>query len=345
MITLDQIAQKCGVSKMTVSRALGRDSHRVSPDKLKLIIETADKYNYRQNRLANSFNTGRTQLIAYLASEFRHFQSNVFAGVQSALVPKGYDILTLQWSQTLKKGDRLLESIVDRRVEGVMLFHQGPHCDYSYLSDLQKHGIPVVVMDRDVNIDGVGYVGLDNFGGSAEAVEYLVSQGHRSVAFVSRDEDWGYTSTQERYEGYRMALIKAGNPALEPIVIPFKEYRDNNINPLMEYLKANGITAIVCDNDVVAAFCILNFTDAGLKVPDDISVVGFGNIPGYVDLIRPKLTTVDLSPQRIGVEASKLLLDMVAVKYGEKDASCLKNSRVILPTSLVKRDSVCCLNR
>jgi len=335
MITLDAIAKKCGVSKMTVSRALGSESHKVSPDKLKEIVDMADKYNYRQNRLANSFNTGRTQLVAYLASEFRHFQSNVFTGVQSALVPQGYDILTLQWSQTLKKGDRLLESIVDRRVEGVMIFHQGPHCDYSYLSDLQKHGIPVVVLDRDVNVDGVGYVGLDNFGGAVEAAEYLVKSGHTSIAFASRDEDWGYTSTQERYEGYKVALKRAGIAADEPVIVPLNGY-----DMLLKQMKTQKFTAIVCDNDVVAAFCNLTLKDAGYDVPKDVSLVGFGNIPGYVDLIRPKLTTVDLNPQRIGVEASKLLLDMIAVKYGEKDAGCLKNSRVILPVDLVIRDSV-----
>ncbi|MFI4911824.1 MAG: LacI family DNA-binding transcriptional regulator [Sedimentisphaeraceae bacterium JB056] len=339
MITLDQIAQKCGVSKMTVSRALGRDSHRVSPDKLKIILETADKYNYRQNRLANSFNTGRTQLVAYLASEFRHFQSNVFAGVQAALVPQGYDILAMQWSQTLRKGDRLLESIVDRRVEGVMLFHQGPHCDYSYLEDLQKHGIPVVVVDRDVNVPDLGFVGLDNIGGSVEATNHLLSLGHRNIAFISRDEDWGYSSTLERYKGYEMAMNEAGFSSLESIIIPEKDYKGNDASSVAKEIQKMNVTAVICDNDVVAAFCILNLADLGYSVPEQLSVVGFGNISGYVDLIRPKLTTVDLDPYKIGVEASGLLMDMISVKYGEKQAELLGDCRRILPTELIVRDS------
>jgi LacI family transcriptional regulator len=339
MITLDQIAKKCGVSKMTVSRALGPESHRVSPDKVKLIIQTAGKHNYRQNRLANSFSTGRTQLIAYLASEFRHFQSNVFSGVQAALVPQGYDILALQWSQTLRKGDRLLESIVDRRVEGVLLFHQGPHCDYSYLDDLQKHGIPVVVIDRDVNVSDLGFVGLDNIGGSIEATEHLLGLGHRKIAFVSREEDLGYSSTIERFDGYKTTLEKVGLKYLEPVIIPEKDYKGGDASVIANKINEEDLTAVICDNDVVAAFCILNFDDMGLKVPQDISVVGFGNIPGYVDLIRPSLTTVDINPYRIGVEASGLLMDMISVKYGEKKAASLGNCRKILPTELVVRSS------
>lgn len=343
MITLDEIAKKCSVSKMTVSRALGPESHRVSPDKLKHIMQVADQFNYRQNRLANSFNTGRTQLVAYLASEFRHFQSNVFSGVQAALVPQGYDILALQWSQTLRKGDRLLESIVDRRVEGVMLFHQGPHCDYSYLDDLQKHGIPVVVVDRDVNVSDVGFVGLDNFGGGIDATDHLIKLGHKKIAFVSRDEDWGYSSTRERYEGYRSALARAGYDISKPIIIPAKDYKCSDASLVAEKLRQDSISAVLCDNDVVAAFCILNLGDIGYKIPEDISVVGFGNIPGYVDLIRPGLTTVDLNPYKIGLEASRLLLDMIAVKYGEKSEESLGNCRVILPAELVERASTATL--
>ncbi len=339
MVTLDTIAQKCGVSKMTVSRVLGNKGNLVSEEKRKKILQVAKECNYRQNRLATFLNTGRTHLIAYLASEFRHFQSSVFSGIQSTLIARDYDILALQWSKSLKTGDKLMKSIVDRRVDGVMLFHDGPECDYSYLKELQSHNIPVVVLDRDVNISGLGYVGLENFNGGVEASDYLLSLGHKSVIFVCREEDWGYSTTYERYCGYKAAMERKGLEASKQVVIPMDIFQNNDYDALEKILDCNNTTAIVADNDVVAAHCILGLSDKGHKIPDDISVVGFGNVKGYVDLIRPALTTIDLDPKRIGVEASKLILDMIEAKHKPNTKTKYPDARIILPVKLVERNS------
>lgn len=337
MITLETIAKKCGVSKMTVSRALSDKNEMVSEKVRQKILKVAKEYHYRQNRLANSLNTGRTYLIGYLASEFRHFQSSVFSGVLSTLVPRGYDILTLQWSKALKTGDALLKSIVDRRVEGVLLFHEGPGCDYSYLQELQTHRIPIVVLDRDVNVSGLGYVGLDNFNGSVEATSHLLQLGHRSVIFLCREEDWGYSTTTERFNGYRETMEKAGLQAAEPVIVPTEIFNTHDCDELENYIRRHTPTAVLADNDVVAAGCILALTEKGYRIPEQLSVVGFGNIKGYVNLIRPRLTTMDLNPKQIGVEASGLLLDMIAEKYSKE--KIIKNNRIVLPMKLVVRES------
>jgi DNA-binding LacI/PurR family transcriptional regulator len=337
MITLETIAKKCGVSKMTVSRALGTKGEQVSDEKREQIMKVAKEFNYRQNRLANSFNTGRTHLIAYLASEFRHFQSVVFSGVQAAAISNDYDILTLQWSETLKTGDKLLKSIVDRRVEGIMLFHGDPGCDYSYLEDFRRHNIPVIVLDRDINVPGFGYVGLENYKGSLEITNHLINSGHKSIVFLCRQEDWGYSTTTDRYEGYKEALKASGLKPEDPVIVPTDICQVNDYISFVKDIHHEKTTAIVADNDVVAFYCILGLCERGYKIPEDFSVVGFGNIKGYVELIRPGLTTMDLDPKRIGLAATKLLFDMIAEKYGEGDR--IHNNRIILPMKLVARES------
>lgn len=337
MITLEAIAEKCGVSKMTVSRALGAKGKQVSDEKRKQILKIAQEFNYRQNRLASSFNTGRTHLIAYLASEFRHFQSIVFSGVQSEAISNDYDVLTLQWSETLKTGDKLLKSIVDRRVEGVMLFHGDPGCDYSYLEDFRKHNIPVIILDRDINVPGFGYVGLENYKGSLELTNHLLNLGHKSVIFLCRQEDWGYSTTTDRYEGYKEALKSKGLNPKDPVIVPTDLCKNNDYESFVKDIPHKETTAIVADNDVVAFYSILGLTSKGYKIPEDFSIAGFGNIKGYVELIRPGLTTMDLGPKKIGLEATKLLFDMIAEKYGESEK--IPNNRIILPMKLVVRES------
>ena len=335
MVTLATIAKRCGVSKMTVSRALGNQSDKVAEHKREEIIRVARQYNYRRNRLAKSFNTGKTNLIAYLTGEFRHYQSNIFAGIQSVLVPNDYDMLVLQWSKILKKGDRLLRSIVDRRVDGVMLFHEGPDCDYSYLNEFHDHKIPVVVLDRDVNVSTCGYVGHQNYSGAIEATNHLLELGHRSIIFLCREEDSSFSTTSARYAGFQAALKEKGLMPAEPVVIPADIVKNKDLDAFAKMICNRGITAILADNDVVAFFCICGLTIKGFQIPDDVSVVGFGNVQGYADLIRPELTTMDLDPKRLGIKASNLLLSMIENKSQRQE----KIIRTELPMNLIIRNS------
>lgn len=340
MITLDQIAELCKVSKMTASRALDPNSRsKVAKPTRSLVLEVAAKYNYRQNKVVKAFASGRTHLIGFIGFDFsRQFQGEVFGGVQEVVNPLGYDILTLQWSEIFRDKEKLMCSLVDRRVEGVLAFHSDPHGDFSYLMDLQKHGVSVVVLDRAVSISGVSYVVPDNVSGSIQAVNCLVELGHESIAYVTWQDDG--VLDDDRYLGYRLAMKQHKLRSKEKIVIPSKALEPEIDGKWFEkFMKDSKSTAIVTLNDLVALSFYSAAQIVGFSIPCDLSIVGFGNSKYYAKAFSPRLTTIDLGAKKVGQEGAKMLLSNIESKFSKKKIT--DAASIVLPVSLIERNSTC----
>ncbi len=342
MITIAEIAEKCQVSKMTVSRALSeKHADKVSIDVRDRILTVAKELNYRRSKLADAFNTGRTHLIGFIGSPVRHFEGAVFSGVQSYLCPRGYETLFLHWSEDLKSGDRLLEGLVDRRAEGTMLFHNSAKSDYEYLVDLQKHGMPVVVIDRDVNVRGVSYVGPDNVMAATQGTRHLLELGHKDIYFVCRTEDAPFSSVKYRYSGYSRLMSEYGLEPKPMVVIPSEALFPNGHSQwFADFLRNSKATGIFANNDVTASYFLMAAHKYGFVIPRDFSVVGCGNLQVYIQALYPALTTVDLHAEEVGIKTSELLLDLVEEKYQDSKGS-FNPRQVVLPTSLVVRKTTC----
>lgn len=340
MIGISEIADRCGVSKMTVSRALsGKDANKMTEKTRKKILNVAQKYNYRPNQIANALATGKTNLIGFIGSEFRDFQRLVFQSVQETAISYGYDILA--YKTVAEEGslrDRFLKSIIDRRVEGVMLLHLNSHGNYNYLVDLQKHGIPAVVLDRQANVPEVSFVGPDNIGGMEKLTNYLIKLGHKKISFIVREELFDYVPCKERYESYCRTMLANNLKPYDIEVVPCKIYNNSRIDFqwFEDFYISHKPTAVIGNTDLIAAYFLSAMLKIGISVPDEISVAGFGNDTSRLNLISPMLTTVNEYIEEIGQKATELLFDLINNKQA---GNLLTKKDILIPTDLLIRES------
>ncbi len=314
MITLDGIAKKCGVSRMTVSRALSqKNNHKVSPELKEQIQRLAKEHGYRPSKLALSLSSGKTHMIGFICMNFRHFASEVFSGALEYFMPHGYDLLALEWSRLSSTGS-LIKSIVDRRVEAVMVFPDQKDYSRDQLIELVNYGIPVLLVDRVLGGKKAdrhfSFIGSDNFEASSLAVQHLVELGHKNISFVARKGDTQYSTFFERLQSYEKSMKKAGLKPL-PLTLMDDENTPNSYSQILSTVKKNQCTGFVAANDVVASKTIMICQSGGYKIPQDISIVGMGNIASFVNSIYPPLTTVDLGASSIGRKAAEWLLGIV----------------------------------
>jgi len=344
MISISEIAKICQLSKVTAARVLSPNNKiKVADVTRKRVLEIAKKFNYRPNRVASSFSSGKTQMIGLIGYSLSdHFLGGIFTGIHEFLYPLGYDFQLLLWSHHLRAKDRLLQSIVDRRLDGVIIAQDDESIDYQYLNELQIYGIPVVAVDREVPIPDISFVGSDDFGGAMDATEHLINAGHKKIVFAggTNREKPVLSTTRRRLEGYREAMIRNNLRPLPEWLFEYKGDRAAN----QEYLKnklqeVESPTAVFANNDSIAADIVVSAHELGIKIPENLSVVGFSDEP-ISRVVNPALTTIRQEPNEIGRKASEILLKRINDK--NPGQGILENGpeKIYLPTTLIERNSV-----
>jgi LacI family transcriptional regulator len=343
MITAKEIAKICKVSSMTVSRALNNRG-RVSPTTKKKILQVAEKYNYRPSAIVNALRTGRTRLFGFIFEvSSNYFSWEVFAGMQDELYPKGYDFLALQWCPKVINQERFFASILDRRVEGVIVFPSSKVHNYGYLQSIQQHGIPIVAVDRKIPNLNTNFVGTDNFTGATKAISYLISKGHNNIVFAVMKDQKKVSSNIERLQGYKEAMRSHNLKPLPVCEFTYK-YEDmtQKFSEITQWLKKSiRPSAIFASHDYLANDIINVALANDIKLPEELSIVGFGEIP--ICTYSPvQLTTIRQHPREIGFESAKLLIDLVekAQKNQQLDTQSIKH-----PCELIVKESVAVISK
>jgi DNA-binding LacI/PurR family transcriptional regulator len=348
--TLNDIAKMCDVSKMTVSRVISKpsSSSKVSLETRSKVLRAAKMLNYRPSGLIHALKTGRTKMIGFVGYDLSNpFIGDILIGIQEKIYNLGYDTVAIQWSEDVLVGDRLLESIVDRSLDGVIITQMNANPACGYVSDLQKHGVPVVVVDRDFPGLNANFVGSDDFGGSVKATEYLISKGHKNILFMVYEHHTYFSTARQRLEGYREAMIHNHLRPLPEVVIPQRN-SVGDIEAHREFirehlLKNSGSTAIFANNDNTAADIIYAGWSIGLNIPNDLSVVGFSD-SRIANQLYPALTTIHQDPREIGRKGAELMLNILQARSTEdayvKDINTMKPEKIYIPTYLVERNSV-----
>ncbi|MBA2133395.1 LacI family DNA-binding transcriptional regulator [Capillibacterium thermochitinicola] len=335
MITIKDIAQKAGVSVATVSKVLNNypDVSQKTKDKVARVIK---EYNFRPNAVARSLTTQKSYTVGIFFTD--HFNSGlqhpffheVIFGMEKALGDHGYDLLYFadrKWGENFS----YREKCQNRQVDGVVLI--GVARDDPNLEDLLKSDLPVVFIDLDIRGPKASYVMSDNTGGAAEAVRYLHRLGHTKIGMIM-----GLTSTkttQDRLEGFQLAFREL-NLTCDPEWLVNGEYTEEGGYRAMRHLlqKKERPTAIFCQSDLMAIGAIRAIEEAGGKVPDDFSIIGFDDIE-VSRYLRPGLTTMRQDKMAMGRSAAELILQMIHEPQS--------NFRpVILPVEVVERESCRC---
>jgi LacI family transcriptional regulator len=321
VVTLDMVAKRAGVSPSTVSRILNGTAI-VSPVKKKAVDDAIAELGFVPNPVARGLAGGRTLSIGVVTQAIDSpFYGAALRGIEDILEPAGFSSLFVSGHWNAAVEARCVDVLRSRRVDGIIVLT-------GRLSDQALKGyarsLPVVVTGR--HISGPGLVGLnfDNFEGGRLATQHLSDLGHRRIAFISGDSE--HPDANERLRGYRAALKAAGIAYDAGLVLPGGYHEVDGLRAVDHLLSTRQrFSAIFAANDQMALGAMLGLHRHSLRVPEDISVVGFDDLPSSM-YATPPLTTIDQPAFELGHLAASAMLKLLA---SEKPAIDVPSPRLI----------------
>ena len=332
-VTLKDIARATGYHVSTVSRALDQNSRiALTGDVVRQIREVADTMGYRRNHLASSLRTNRTMTVGVVIPDITNaLFPPMVRGIESVLEPQGYTSIIVNTDNLPERETRLVDVLTERGVDGIL--HAAPMREDDSIRALTAHAVPVVTLNRRVDGLEVPFVVNDDAGGVRLMMEHLFHMGHRRIAHIAGPQILSTGSL--RLAAFRAMRDELGlDPAVCPVAIATRFEDTEGARCADELLAtAEGFTAIMTANDRLALGAVALLKSRGLRVPADVSVTGFNDVP-LLELIEPRLTTIRIPQFGAGEAAARLLLDMLA---GSNEGPV---ESVVLPVVLVERDSV-----
>ncbi len=327
-ITIIDVAREAGVSYGTVSRVIN-DSPNVKPETRERIKAVIKRTGFVGNRNARSLVSGRTNMIGLLIPDLgTAYIGEIIRGIDIELESASYNMMLYTTHRRETKEAGYITSLIQSGVDGLILIL--PRNPANFLEKLRSLNFPYVLVDHQ-GIDEQGpAVGATNYQGAFDATEYLIKLGHRKIAFITGSMDLG--CSQERLHGFKAAMAKHAISINNEWIME-GDFEQSTGYRGGKYLMSlpNRPTAIFASNDLMAFGVMDAVRDMGLKIPGDISVIGFDNIL-QAGQTMPGLTTVQQPLEMMGRQATRILVDMM------KDGQ-IKAGKVELPTHLVLRDS------
>jgi LacI family transcriptional regulator len=305
-VTLREVAQAAGVHPGTASRALNAATRSlVRPETVERVAEAANALGYKPNLLARSFKTRRTNSVGVIIPDINNpLFPPMVRGVEDRLFQEGYVALLANTEGEPDRQRRIFESMVDRRVDGLVLATARRHDDS--LAELAEEGIPIVLLNRVAEDRTFSSVSVDDAAGVRMVVEHLRSLGHERIAHVAGPQSMSTGHT--RYHAFVSALRV--DAVVDDRYVAFAESftiaeGERCADALLGV--ADRPTAIFAGNDMLALGCYSAVERAGLTCPGDVSIVGFNDMP-FIDRMNPPLTTVRIPHYELGIHAAELLL-------------------------------------
>ena len=338
-VSIKDVARIAGVSIATVSRCIN-DPERVKQQTRRKVQAAISQTGYSPNTLAQSFRRGKTHVImVVLPSVGDPFFTGVMHGIRSIAAENGYSLLINETQFNTMTADEIGAMVVSRQADGIVLLAAMSPFGTDLLSSQNNRRLPVVVGCEIVSLEMAGFpsVHIDNTAAAQEATEYLLSQGHRRVAFIHGQEQ--SLLTKDRENGYRASMQAAGVPIEQGWVVEGNLTIDGAIKATQSLIQhPRRPTAIFCANDEMAMGCIHEIKSAGLRVPEDISVMGFDDTR-YAAILDPPLTTVYQPVEEIGERVIYRLLREI------EEGRSRNAEPEIVPHKLIIRHSVRKLSR
>jgi len=301
-VTIREVATRAGVSVSTVSRVLnGKDAHHMRPETKARVLRAIEELEYIPVKAARSLRRQRTQVIGVLLPDVSNpFFSLLARGVESVAFERGYSILICDSNHSVEKESRYLDILLAESVEGIVFVPVGQP-DMKRIERLLRKGVRIVVADR--RVEGLPAVEADNRGGSRELAEYVLSLGYRKIAYIAGPKE--VSTSQDRLLGFQEAMEEAG---LKPVMVRHGNFTyESGYELAKAILETEKVEAIMCGNDLMAIGAIRAAEDKGLRVPEDLGVTGFDHVP-WSELMRPKLTTVEIPAYNMGQAAIRQFL-------------------------------------
>jgi len=325
--SIKDIARLARVSHPTVSRAL-QNSPLVNAQTAAKIRKIADETGYRASAVARGLVTRRTRTIGLVVTTVSDpFASEVTCGVEQTANDHGYAVFLANSNADPERERNVVQELAERRVDGIIV--TSSRVGALYLPLLKELNVPIVLVNDQHPGEFVHSVMIENVEGTRTATEHLIELGHRRIAYVG--DQFGYQSDAERLAGYRQALSEAGIAFATALAVEGDGRTEAAIEAVNGLLAlAAPPTAICCYNDMTALGAMLAIRARGLRVPEDISVVGFDDL-FFGAYLQPPLTTVRQPMRRMGQMAMENLFKLMS---GEESVAQIK-----VETELIVRSS------
>ncbi|WP_339727015.1 LacI family DNA-binding transcriptional regulator [Maribacter stanieri] len=330
--TLKDIANVLSISTAAVSKALNDDA-RISVKTKKAVKQVAKELNYQPNHLASALRKGKSNLVGVIVPRTNSsFFSSVVENMEEVLNKAGYNIIITQSNESFEKECKNIDALLYTQVDGIIASMANETVDLSYFEKIKSYGIPLILFDRGENDLNVDYVGIDDYKSSHMIVDHLVSQGCKRIAHIG-----GYRRTRifnNRIRGYIDAIKKHDLPHDDELLIESSLTLEDGRQQIEKLLALkNRPDAVYVASDYAALGSLQVLKEKGIKVPEEIKLVGFGNEP-FTSLVTPSITSINQHSEQIGKLAAETFLG-----YLERDVVVQSLNKIILDSELIVRSS------
>lgn len=327
--SLKDIAQALGVSIPTVSRAL-KDSPEISRELCAKAKELAKEMNYRPNPFALSLRKNAPRIIGVVVPDIvTHFFSSILNGIENMAVRNGYFVIITTSHESFENEKRNIENLVNMRVEGIIACLSQETTDYAHLTALKDINMPLILFDRVCLTDQFSSVVADGEHSAQIATQHLLEHGSKRIAFIGGANHLDIV--KKRKHGYLEALRNNLIPIEKELVVCRKiDYEEGKIATETLLSLPNPPDAILAMNDTLAFAAIEVIKSHGLRIPDDIAIMGYTD-EQHANYVEPKLSAISHQTYKMGETACQLLIEQLK---GNKTVR-----QVIVPTSLQVRES------
>jgi len=333
-VTLKQIAKELDVSISTVSKSL-RDSHEISEDTRLKVQAFAKLYNYKPNNIALSLKNKKTKTIGIIIPEIvHHFFATVISGIEQVANENGYNVIVCLSDESFDKEVINMELLANGSTDGFIMSlskETQQKKDFHHIQEIISQGMPVVMFDRVTNDVFCDKVIIDDQEAAFNAVQFFIDNGFKKIGLITTVD---YVSVGKfRTDGYKKALISNNIPVDEDLIVKIEDI-DNcsvKIENLIKNIKCDAIFAV---NELFAVTAIKIAAKNNLKVPEDISVIGFTD--GIISQFStPSISTVSQNGIKMGRKAAQMLIDRLELEDEEDE----QYKTEIIETNLIIRES------
>jgi LacI family transcriptional regulator len=328
MTTIHEVAKKAGVAAITVSRVINNSGY-ASREVRERVLAAVKEMGYVPNRLASSLRSKRSNVLALVLTDITNpFFTVAARGVEDIASQAGYTVIFCNTDEDLQKEHKYVEVLMQNRVDGIILVPSS--FDSQSVTTLQQNGIPVVVIDRCVSGGSVDQVRCDSRQGAFELTQLLSSLGHTHIALLNGPAN--VSTASDRLAGFNSALQAAGLNEQGQVVIAGSYTRASGYEMTQQVLaRSPRPTALFAANNFIALGALRALEDAGVRVPGDMAVVTFDDLPESL-VISPFLTVAAQPVYEMATKATELLLKRLA-------GTAAGFQEVIFPTRLIVRQS------
>ncbi|MBK0370757.1 LacI family DNA-binding transcriptional regulator [Flavobacterium agrisoli] len=333
-VTIYDIAKKLNITAATVSRALNNNA-KISETTRKLVMETANQMNYKQNQLAQALRSGRSNNVGVIVPRVdSNFFGSTIRGIEEVLQAMKYNVIICQTHEDEEREIENLNTLLNAQVDGIIISITNKSKENEkILKRITDNNIPLIFFDRRKNIDGVSSVTIDDYKAGYMATQHLIDQGCRFIAHLSGDQS--LEIYENRFKGYSQALLDNDMKVNQDYVIFTKSKVEEGALAVKKLLLLDQAPdAIFSSSDFAALGAIQELKASGKSIPDDVCVVGFGNEP-FTKFMELSISSVDQAALEMGKVAAEVFLEQINNKSGVK----IEKKMVLSPVLQIRKSS------